>query len=389
MKAGEFQREGRQRHLSYCLNVHPGEGWGENLEAIRKFTLPIRDLVAANKPFGLGLRIAHQAACELSASEKLRREAKAFFDQQKLYAFTINGFPYGRFHRGRVKEQVYAPDWRSAERLEYTKQLALILADWLPEGEQGSISTVPCSFKPWITTRDDLDLVCERLCQAADFLGQLYERTGRLIHLGLEPEPCCFLETTAETVDFFEKVLPQDELVRRHIGVCLDTCHVALQFENPASAIRAYQRAGILISKVQLSAALSAQPTAQAASALKPFCEPVYFHQVKALRKEGVIDSWHDLPDALDQMQVEELEELRVHFHLPLFFEGNQTLASTARTMDGEFFDLLGASTDHLEIETYTFDVLPPELREAGIVQSIAEEFRWVGKRLSGVSPNL
>lgn len=376
----------RRRHLSYCLNVHPGEGWSENLEAISSYTLGIRELVAPGKPFGLGLRIAQQAAAELAGSAALREQAAAFFAERKLYPFTINGFPYGRFHRGRVKEQVYAPDWRSQERRDYTQQLALLLAGWLPEGGEGSISTVPCSFKPWIISQSDVELMARCLVETAQFLDRLYAETGRLIHLGLEPEPCCFLETTEETVRFFEESLPSDELLRRHIGVCLDTCHVALQFENPAEAVRAYQRAGIRISKVQLSAALAAKPSA--AGALGPFVEPVYFHQVKALTQSGELRSWYDLPDALAQIggegeaPAEPLKELRVHYHVPLFFEGDGLLGSTASTMDAEFFALLREATNHLEIETYTFDVLPAELRAGGVVQSIAGEFRWVLERL-------
>lgn len=369
------------QHLTYCLNVHPGESWSENMDAIRSFVPPIRESVAPGQPFGLGLRIAQRAACELSASEKLRAEAKSYFNQQQLYPFTINGFPYGRFHGERVKERVYAPDWRSEERRDYTRQLAALLAEWLPEDGEGSISTVPCSFKPWITNESDLDLMVQRLVETAHFLDQLHAETGRLIHLGLEPEPCCYLETTGETVRFFEQSLPSNEVVRRHIGVCLDTCHVALQFESPAAVVRAYQSAGIRISKVQLSAALVARPTKAALEALAPFAEPVYFHQVKARDSSGKIRSWFDLPEALAQANPE-LDEMRIHYHVPLFFEGTEVLGSTVETMDAEFFHLLKGATRHLEVETYTFEVLPAELREAGIVRSIAGELHWALERL-------
>lgn len=368
------------RHLTYCLNVHPGEGWAENLDAIRNYVLPVRQRVAPGKPFGLGLRIAHKAACELSESAQLREQAKAFFDENGLYAFTINGFPYGKFHQGRVKENVYAPDWRTVERRDYTSQLASILAEWVPENTSGSISTVPCSFKPWIKGDEDKALMARRLVECAEHLQKIRSETGRLIHIGLEPEPSCFLETTREAIEFFERwLLPagDEAMLRWHIGVCLDTCHVALQFEELAGAVRAYQSAGILISKVQLSAALAAKTGAQAFRDLRAFCEPVYFHQVKARQLNGEMLSWHDLSDALEQQQRMD-GELRVHYHVPLFFEGNASLQSTSLSMDGEFWSLLKSATEHLEIETYTFDVLPPELRAGGIVQSIADEFAWV-----------
>lgn len=370
----------KKQHLTYCLNVHPGESWAKNLEAIRQYALPVRDLVCPGKPFGLGLRIAHQAACELGASAQLRERAGAFFRENNLYPFTINGFPFGRFHGGRVKEQVYAPDWRSGARCEYTKQLATILAEWLPENSSGSISTVPCSFKPWITTQEDLGLMARQLADCARHLARIHENSGTLVHIGLEPEPSCFLETTEGALRFFNEVLfpsGEEELLRRHIGVCLDTCHVALQFENLAESVRAYQAAGIRISKVQLSSALRATPFAL--EALQRFCEPVYFHQVKARQKSGQLLSWVDLPEALEQLAGQpEVEELRVHYHVPLFFAGNDSLQSTHGTMDTEFFGLLGSATEHLEIETYTFDVLPEELRKGGLVRSIADEFRWV-----------
>ncbi len=194
-------------HLTYCLNIHPGESWAANLAAMQEKTLAIKQAVAPGQWFGVGLRIAHQAAEELTASADQREEALAFFTDQQLYPFTINGFPYGRFHAGPVKENVYAPDWRTAERLHYTMQLADLLAAWLPEQLDGSISTVPCSFKPWIEGNADLYALVDNLAAAVAYLAALREDTGREIHLGLEPEPDCYLETTAETIAFFKDAL--------------------------------------------------------------------------------------------------------------------------------------------------------------------------------------
>ena len=384
-------------HLTYCLNIHPGESWAENFAAIREKALAVKQRVAPDQWFGLGLRIAQQAAAELSASAELRAEALAFFSEHQLYPFSINGFPYGRFHAGPVKEDVYAPDWRTAERLEYTLQLADILAGWLPEGIDGSISTVPCSYKEWMKTDDDLKAVAHNLAAAVAYLSALQEDTGREIHLGLEPEPDCYLETTPETVRFFEETMfttgadevsrilgcPPEQaraLIRRHLGVCFDTCHVALQFEDLADSFRAYQAAGIRISKVQLSAALSAKSTPDAWEALKPYAEPVYLHQVKGLAKSGARFAWFDLPGALAELPVfTDLEEIRVHFHVPLFFAGSGALQSTAGTLTPDFFhELRGGACSHLEIETYTFDVLPADVHPGDVVKSIAREYSWV-----------
>jgi len=392
-------QKGLPLHLGYCLNVHRGESWPENLAAIRDHALAVRRLVAPESSFGLGLRLSHQAAQDLE-SAAARRDAAAYLKGENLYAFTVNGFPYGRFHETRVKESVYQPDWRTFERRDYTNLLADILADLLPEGGTGSISTSPCSFKPWVGPGDAVTMA-QRLAECAGHLHAVSERTGKEIHLGLEPEPGCYLETTEETVAFFNGPLRTDgarhlasthgwdrrraeEAIRRHLGVCFDTCHAAIQFEDLPWALKRYEQEGIRVSKIQLSSALRIAPTEESLRALVPFCEPVYLHQVKARRRSGEILSWTDLPEALrDAPGYPDIEEMRIHFHIPLFFEGNGELLSTASLLDGAFFQKLGGGpVSHLEIETYTFDVLPPELRGGGIVQSIAREYEWVLSRL-------
>jgi sugar phosphate isomerase/epimerase len=389
-------------HLTYCLNIHPGESWAKNLSALREKVVAVKRQVAPDQWFGAGLRIAHQAAEELTANAALRAEALEFFTAYQIYPFSINGFPYGRFHAGPVKENVYAPDWRSHERLHYTLQLADLLAAWLPEEVDGSISTVPCSFKPWITSKRDVQVMAENLAAAVAYLAALHEDTGREIHLGLEPEPDCYLETTAETIAFFKDVLfttgvaevatilkcyrsDAEKLLRRHLGVCFDTCHVALQYEDLTESLRAYQSEGIRISKVQLSAALQAQSNPETWAALRPFAEPVYLHQVKGRAKSGARFSWFDLPAALDDLpKYPDVEELRVHFHVPLFFTGAGPLQSTSGALTLDFFrELRSGICSHLEIETYTFDVLPPEVHPGDVVKSIAREYSWVMDKLN------
>src|SRR5207302_8360778 len=207
-------------HLTYCLNVHRGETWTENFAAIREHACAIRDRVSRGKPFGLGLRLSEAAAREL-AQIKAREAFKEFLAAENLYVFTINGFPFGRFHGARVKENVYAPDWRSPERLAYTRLLADILADLLPAGLEGSISTVPGSFKPGIKNETDVrEMVCA-LAECASHFAKIESETGKLLHLGLEPEPACFLETTNETVAFFDGPLAaknSPDLLRRYVG---------------------------------------------------------------------------------------------------------------------------------------------------------------------------
>lgn len=377
-------------HLTYCLNVHKGETWEENFAAIKEHALAVRDLVAEGKRFGLGLRLGHQAALDLQQPGKLE-EAKAFLEANNLYVFTINGFPYGQFHAGPVKENVYKPDWRTTERRDYTLALAHHLIHLLPEGMEGSISTVPCSFKPWITNDADVEQMVENLATCAMALHKMHEHTGKEIHLGLEPEPGCYLENTDETVRFFNDTLFRlgskkvpEEILRKHIGVCFDTCHVAIQYEALDWALKRYQSEQIRISKIQMSAALRGHCDPPTYEALAPFCEPVYLHQVKASTASGEILSWTDLPDALRELPShDDARQLRVHFHVPLFVERYWGMGSTGALLSPEFFELVKqGATSHVEIETYTFDVLPEDLRAGGITHSIAQEFHWLLPKL-------
>ena len=384
-------------HLTYCLNIHPGESWGDNFAAIQSKAIAVKQRVAPDQWFGLGLRIAHHAASKLSSDRALINQARDYFAEHQLYPFTINGFPYGRFHQAQVKERVYEPDWRTPERRDYTLQLADIFTHFVPAEVDGSISTVPCSFKPWITNPADRQLMARNLAAVVAYFAAIHDDTGQEIHLGLEPEPDCYLETTAEMIAFFQDALltagvaevarvvgctlrQAEELTRRHLGVCFDTCHVALQFENLVESWRAYRAAGIRISKVQLSAALSAPSNQETWAALRSFCEPVYLHQVKAIAPSGAKIAWYDLPDALAELpSFPDVEEVRVHFHVPLFMTGAGALGSTATELTAEFFqELRAGDCAHLEIETYTFDVLPKEVNPGDVVNSIAREYSWV-----------
>ncbi|MBI5186030.1 MAG: metabolite traffic protein EboE [Nitrospinae bacterium] len=394
-------KTGPQLHLTYCLNVHPGESWEENFSAIKEKTLAIRDLIGGKGPFGLGLRLSYRAAQTLKDPVALE-QFQEFLSAQNLYVFTVNGFPYGRFHGGPVKERVYQPDWRTSERLEYTMLLADILSKILPESMPGSISSVPCSYKKWIRREGDVSLMAERLSDAAFRLAEIHEQSGRLICIGLEPEPDCLLETTEEAVSFFEGPLRTDgkrylkkryglgssgalNIINRHLGICFDTAHQAVQFEDLSRGLKRLLDHCISVPKVQLSAGLRLKPTGQALEKLRKFCDPVYLHQVKVKRAGGRIDSWPDLPDALAKEASAgcEEDEWRVHFHVPLFFVEHEGLESTSSLLTPEFAALLAAgAAPHLEIETYTYGVLPENFSRRGVVEAIVEEYGWVLKNV-------
>jgi len=388
------------KHLTYCLNIHPGETWPEILEAVRTHACAVRDRIHPGNPFGLGLRLGHRAAEALSAAGECEI-FRAFLESEDLYVFTLNGFPYGAFHGTPVKTNVYAPDWRTAQRRDYTIALIDILAALVPAETHGSISTVPGSYKTWIKNDNDVRGMAQHLADCAAHADRVRASTGRTIEICLEPEPDCYLETTNEALSFLGERLFQygvphlcstgryahdtaEMILRRHIGVCLDTCHVALQYESLSEALSRYEEAGVRVSKIQISAALSAVPTPEARRELSVFDEPVYLHQVKA-RRAGNLHSYPDLPPALEDPAP--ADEWRVHFHVPLYFTGSTALNSTAVEIDRAFLATVDASrATHLEIETYTFDVLPQELRAQDVAASIACEYEWLLPRLGNAA---
>jgi len=394
-------RSDAPRHLTYCLNIHPGESLASIVAAIRDCSLAVKSEVARHRPFGLGLRLGAQAARELE-NDEARRRFKTFLADHDLYVFTVNAFPYGAFHGSRVKENVYAPDWRTPERLEYTQMVAAILADLLPAQETcGSVSTVPGSFKPWIASPPSNDAIVDNLARCVAYLVHLEQRTGKTIHLGLEPEPGCYLERVDEVTAFFENrlrprarrllagYLEGDEeeaeaRLRDHLGVCMDTCHVAVQFEELAGALERLQAAGVRLSKIQLSAAVDVPVKTENLEALSDFDEPVYLHQVRAQKRDGNIAGWNDLPEALPALRkANDYERARVHFHVPLFWTGSGGLGSTADALTPGFWNAARDSgCEHFEIETYTFGVLPEQIRPERLPASIAREFAWVLERL-------
>ncbi len=372
------------------------------MDALRKKAAAVRDRVADGREFGLGLRLSNEAAIQLSEPGQLA-ELKSFLDAQNMYVFTVNGFPYGEFHGTEVKENVYRPDWRLAERRDYTIRLSDLLVQLLPNGLQGSISTVPGSYAAWVETDDDLNAMVDNLVDCVAHLVGLEAKQGKRIHLGLEPEPDCYMERTDQLIDFFESALggrgadrlagnlgcsmeEANELIRRHLGICLDTCHLAVQFEDLATSIRSLSDKGILISKVQISSALRVMPGCTELGKLKELASSVYLHQVKGM-VGGRRESYRDLPEAEILAGNEpNAEEWRVHLHVPLYYAGDGQLATTSDELSPAVIRAaVDAGTQHFEIETYTFDILPGSMKTQDVVDSITREYEWVLAKLRDV----
>ncbi|HUF62203.1 MAG TPA: metabolite traffic protein EboE [Verrucomicrobiales bacterium] len=374
----------RGLHLAYCTNIHRGENWSQTFAGLQH-CLQVRDAVAPGRRFAIGLRLSARAAEELS-DPGLFASFLQWLAEHDCYVFTINGFPYGNFHGTRVKEQVYRPDWTRPERLAYTLLLFDLLSRMLAPGAEGSISTCPGSFKSFPLAPNAEAQMHAQFHACALHLEKLSAETGHDLHLGLEPEPLCSFETSEETVAFLQRLFAaypaDDDLLRRRIGVNYDCCHLAVEFEHARDAIARFRAGGIRLSKLHLSSALRLTPTPANLDRLRAFDDPVYLHQVVIRSKNGDLKRFEDLQPALDfagQPGIDPGEEWRVHFHIPLHHEPSEGLASTRDHLI-DILDLLAegpAWCRHLEMETYTWEVLPEALRQHNVVDQLVLEYEW------------
>jgi sugar phosphate isomerase/epimerase len=380
------------KHLAYCTNVHHGQNWPETFDSLQKFALDVRNRVCPDRRFAIGLRLGSRAATELADSRAFL-EFQRWLEQNDCYIFTINGFPYGTFHGAPVKEQVYLPDWTSPDRLAYTNLLFELLAKLVPDSVAGSVSTLPGGFKAFIKTDDQVKAIRQNLWRCVEHISQLSERSGKKLHLGLEPEPLCLLENSAETISFFGQMRAEhknDPRLDEFLGVNYDCCHFAVEFEEPRNALAAFERAGIRISKIHLSSALKTLATPDALAALQKFSEGVYLHQVIERGSDGHLTFFRDLPDALAsnstfKIQHSKFPEWRVHFHVPLHAAAVPPFQNTNDHLIG-VLDWLAKNPkacSHLEMETYTWEVLPPELKSRTVVEQLAAEYDWTLAQLA------
>lgn len=390
-------------HLTYCTNIHAGETWAEIFDGIRKHLPAVKAELSPNAPLGLGLRLS-AVASEALCDEETFAEFEAFLNENDIYIFTLNGFPYGTFHGQPVKEGAYRPDWSDPARLSYTNTLADHLAKWLPDGMEGSISTVPGTYKAWVTGSDGAEIIAtigNNIVRHVAHLVAIQNKTGKTINLALEPEPSCLIETIEETISFYEEYLFSDRAVsllaeltglvateasdalHRHIGVCYDVCHAAVEFEDAKSSLDALKEAGIKISKLQLSSALRiVEVNSDTATQLGAMNEPIYMHQVIQNQNDN-ITRFTDIPFALDTIDAAQGAEWRIHFHVPIFLEEMQDLGTTQQFLkDVLAIHKASPVTEQLEVETYTWDVLPDEYRSSGLSPMIARELSWVRDQL-------
>ncbi|PCJ93251.1 MAG: xylose isomerase [Flavobacteriaceae bacterium] len=390
-------------HLTYCTNIHPGENWKITFENIEAFVPKIKKSVSQEDPFGLGLRLSNTASQELGTGENLK-QFKEWLDANDIYVFTMNGFPYGNFHNEKVKDMVHAPDWTTRERVEYTKRLFNQLAYLIPDGQMGGISTNPISYKYWydskVTTHEAFAIGAEHMTEIVLQLHEIENSTGKYLHLDIEPEPDGMLENSDEVVSFYaDYLLPiatevlvktldcshekAQELVHKYITVCYDICHFSLAFEEPEDTFGKFREAGIKIGKIQVSAALKilfdGKNDKKIWDSLGRFNEPTYLHQVTHM-DDGQVKTYWDLPALLEEEK--NFDELRAHFHVPIFLDKFDDLHSTQDHIL-KVLEYLKKNkvSNHLEIETYTWDVLPKSLK-LELSDSIIREIEWLKNKL-------
>ncbi len=393
-------------HLGYCSNVSAAD----SLEDIHRFLLdlakPLKQRLSPDEEFGLGMYLPASVLKELSENEYRRWDFDRWIQENHFYVFSLNAFPFGNFQNERVKEKVFEPDWSAPARLEQTKQAADLLSRWLPEGVNGSISTHTGAYGARVASDPIWKTLAENFTRAALHLHRLEEKTGRRIVLSLEPEPFAIVDTTKDFVSFYQECLLRfgvsflqarwdmkteqaEALLRRHLGVCFDTCHLCVQWEDLGESLQSYRKAGIPIGKAQISAALELREPGKNLSAierLKRFAEPRYFHQT--IFSNG--KRFADLDQALSSSEVRGSANLRSHFHVPIFWEGDHELSSTRAEL-ARVLPEIANSTEHLEIETYTWEVIPQEERKrlaTTLLDSMEKEYRWLLAGLEGARVN-
>ena len=380
-----FLKTGHAMHnpLSYCTNVHPCRSRKDLEKIISHEARSVQDQCGFD--IGIGLWLPEVVISEVAQDETVTRSIASLLADQGLQCYSLNAFPFGDFHSERVKEKVYLPDWSDIRRLEYTRLCSEFLAGILTGEDEGSISTLPLAYKQAVQPPDFSKRAIEQLMQLARDLDRLRHKTGKTIRLAIEPEPFCLLETTPETIHFFEMLWDAADkagvgaLVRQHIGVCYDVCHQAVEFENASVAISELAAANIRINKVQISCAIELDKPSdeKAREALATFAEQRYLHQTFARHADGRVISYTDLSQelALDPpSDWQQAEKWRVHFHVPVDADRLGPLGTTRSELIGALHALGQLPYEpHLEVETYTWPVLPG-VRSGDVTAGMARE---------------
>lgn len=400
------------RLLGYCTNVHAGTDAKSVLANLRKYAVPVRERLGQDR-LGVGLWFSRQAANELQGDYPLQRFSEELA-QMGLVAYTLNGFPQEDFHQKVVKHRVYQPAWWDVPRLEYTKDLVRILHRLLPEGMEGSISTLPIGWgADLVNDLQSLDKARQAAANLLDLalsLEDLYQRTGRKIRVALEPEPGCVFTDNATLRDFFDRYLTPPAIsqvqacyAREYLTVCHDVCHSAVMGEDQRREFIRLKDCGIRIGKVQVSSAIrvpwdrfNSDEQRDALQQLSEFAEDRYLHQTMVVDQSGESRLYEDLPLVLSryfqsgqlkpQMQITD-QQWRIHFHVPIYVSNWGRLEST-QSQISDWLELARSTPELVseglayEVETYAWGVLPDDLKRGSLDEGIADEIAWLRARI-------
>lgn len=371
--------------LSYCTNVHPAEDLDGIIDQLDVHAGPVRRAAGLDS-LGVGLWLPAETASVLASEPSARDRLREALDRNGLVLRTVNAFPYRGFHDDVVKLAVYHPDWTTRERLQFTMDCATALAHLLPAGGEGSISTLPLGWREgWDAAADDA--AESNLSELVEHLGQVESQTGRTIRVGIEPEPGCILDNVADIAAWLGA--RPHLTVGGRLGLCLDTCHLAVSFADPGEAVAAATAAGVRIVKVQASVALEVTDPSDASAsvALAPFAEARYVHQVRTRPVGDQQYAADDLGDVLNADPAWPADRpWRVHVHIPLHAKPAPPLRATSEVLLSAVSAVLAAPQGeqaHLDVETYTWTVLPQSLQPESLVEGIAAELRWAAEHLS------
>ncbi len=389
-------------HLTYSTLVHPADNWEQLWASLNTYLPKVKARFAGNKSFGVCIRLSASSAETLANSPAEREKLKKFLGDNDMYIYTANAFVYGHFKGAAVKEQVYEPDWRSEERTQYTINVANVLADVCPAGIAPSIQSAPLGFKGRVTGDDVVAAYTNNVLRVVAHLMALESKTGRTVQLALEPEPFCFLETTDETVDYFTKHLysgasveklaklahvpisEANEALRRHLGIVYDICHQAVEYENITELLQKLVDAGIPVFKLQEAAALHMPEVTQpVVDTLKRYAKTIYLTQTME-KKNGKLTRYLNVDDAIAAFEKDPgPREWRTHIHVPVFLDDLGQFRTTRFAIEDALkFHKQKPLSRHLEVETYTWDMLPDSLKSADIVDYIYRELDWVRSQL-------
>lgn len=389
-------------HLTYSTLVHAGDNWDQMRASVEEFVPKVKRRLGVEGKFGVSLRISGDSQKTLSESAQARSDLKKFLDDEGLYVFTINAFPYGPFKGQRVMERVYEPDWTTNQRVEYTKSIADILVDITDADTSPSIQTAPLAFAPNVSDDNYIARFTTSVFEVLAHLYHLEARTGRRVKLSIEPEPACYLETTDETVAFFKErmyapagvaelakiaQIPLSEAegaIKRYLGIVFDIGHQSVGFEDIPQSLEKLVNAGIPIFKLQEAAALWVESLSlDIVPELRRFTDTIYLSQTSLKTADGIV-KYLNLGEALDAYVANPVPtEMRTHFHVPVFLEEIGPFKTTRFAVQQALaMHRKQPLSDHLEIETYTWDVLPAELKTGDIVDYVSRELEFVMKEL-------